>query len=80
MIRYASCDDMHALSELDRNISETELHSSIDMRHVTVSEENGKIVGRLRYGLFRNNTPFINMLYVIDGKRGKGLGSELCAF
>lgn len=80
MIRYASYDDLPALSDLDRHIPETELHSSIDMRHVIVSEENGKITGWLRYGLFWDNTPFMNMLYVIDGNRGKGLGSELCEF
>lgn len=80
MIRYAVCGDTNALSKLDRNVSEKELLNAVNLRRVIVSAENGKIVGWLRYGLFWDNTPFMNMLYVIDGERGKGRGSALCDF
>ncbi len=68
------------LSELDRHIAAAELCRSIDFRRVIVSTENGKINGWLRYGLFWDNIPFMNMLYVIDGERGKRIGTALADF
>ena len=80
MIRFASTEDLDALSELDGHISETELLNVIERRRVIVATEGGRILGWLRYGLFWDNLPFMNMLYVIDGERGKGLGTALCDF
>lgn len=80
MIRFAAENDLNALSELDEHISASELFNSVSSRRVIVSTENGKINGWLRYGLFWDNLPFMNMLYIIDGERGKGIGTELCDF
>lgn len=80
MIRFASTEDLDALSELDGHISETELLNVIERRRVIVFTKNGKINGWLRYGLFWDNLPFMNMLYIIDGERGKGIGTALCNF
>ncbi len=80
MIRFASTEDLDALSELDGHISETELLNVIERRRVIVATEGGRIFGWLRYGLFWDNLPFMNMLYIIDGERGKGLGTALCDF
>lgn len=80
MIRFASTEDLDALSELDGHISETELLNVIEQRRVIVAAEGGRILGWLRYGLFWDNLPFMNMLYIIDGERGKGLGTALCDF
>jgi len=73
-------EDLQMLSELDRHIAAAELCRSIDFRRVIVSTENGKINGWLRYGLFWDNIPFMNMLYVIDGERGKRIGTALADF
>lgn len=80
MIRFASEDDLDALMELDRHISAAELYNCVKLRRVIVSTENGRINGWLRYGLFWDNLPFMNMLYIIDSERGKGLGTALCEF
>lgn len=80
MIRFASTKDLDALTELDRHISAAELFNCVKLRRVIVSTENGRINGWLRYGLFWDNLPFMNMLYIIDGERGKGLGTALCEF
>lgn len=80
MIRFASTEDLDALSELDGHISKTELLYVIERRRVIVATEGGRILGWLRYGLFWDNLPFMNMLYIIDGERGKGLGTALCDF
>lgn len=80
MIRFAAIDDLDALSELDGHISAAELAEVIARRRVIVTAEGGRILGWLRYGLFWDNLPFMNMLYVIDGERGNGLGTALCVF
>ena len=73
-------EDLETLLELDCHIAAAELCRSVDFRRVIVSTENGKINGWLRYGLFWDNIPFMNMLYVIDGERGKRLGTALADF
>ncbi len=80
MIRYASTEDLDALAELDKHISSGELLNSVGLRRVIVSTENVKINGWLRYGMFWDNLPFMNMLFVNDGERGKGIGTALCDF
>lgn len=80
MIRFASTEDLEILSELDKHISETELLNVIERRRVIVAAEGGRILGWLRYGLFWDNLPFMNMLYIIDSERGKGLGTALCDY
>lgn len=80
MIRFASEDDLDALMELDRHISAMELYNCVKLQRVIVSTVNGRINGWLRYGLFWDNLPFMNMLYIIDSERGKGLGTALCEF
>lgn len=80
MIRFASTDDLDALSELDVHISETELLGVIERRRVIVASEGGRLLGWLRYGLFWDDLPFMNMLYIIENERGKGLGTALCGF
>ena len=42
--------------------------------------EDDKFVGWLRYNLFWDNTPFMNILYLLDNERGKGNGSRLVIF
>lgn len=78
MIRYAKAVDFAKLSELDAHISENELKSCIERQRIIIYEKNDFIVGWLRFGMFWDNTPFINMLYIIDGERGKGFGTALC--
>lgn len=80
MIRFASTEDLDTLSQLDGHISKTELLNVIERRRVIVVTEGGRILGWLRCGLFWDNLPFMNMLYIIDGERGKGLGTALCSF
>lgn len=78
MIRYAKFVDFAKLSELDAHISENELKSCIERQRILIYEENNCIVGWLRFGMFWDNMPFMNMLYIIDGERGIGLGTALC--
>ena len=42
--------------------------------------EDDQFIGWLRYNLFWDNTPFMNMLYFLDNERGKGNGSKLIKY
>lgn len=80
MIRYAATNDIELLLEHDKHISREELANSIKLNRVLVAYEGNKFIGWLRYNLFWDNTPFMNMLYIVDGERGKGYGGELTSF
>lgn len=45
-----------------------------------MAEENEKFIGWLRYNLFWDNTPFMNMVYLLDESRGKGYGKQLVSY
>ncbi|MBD5117507.1 MAG: GNAT family N-acetyltransferase [Ruminococcaceae bacterium] len=76
-IRFAAISDTDNLCKHDRHISKQELEASINMKRVYIAEEGDVFIGWLRYNLFWDNTPFMNMLYLLDGYRGKGNGKAL---
>ncbi len=80
MIRYADIQDLVVLKEHDRHISESELENIVPAKRVLVMHQGDDFMGWLRFGLFWDNIPFMNMLYVLDGYRGKGNGAELVSF
>ena len=80
IIRYANENDIEIISKYDKHISKEELVNIIKLKRVIVMYEGDKFVGWLRYNLFWDNTPFMNMLYLLDNERGKGNGSRLVIF
>ena len=80
MIRYAEQGDIPFLIQRDKHISKAELENSVRLKRILVLTVDGAPVGWLRYNLFWDNTPFMNMLYVLEDARGKGYGKELVAF
>ena len=76
-IIHASAEHASALHSLDRHIAEDELRALIAQGRVLILEEAECIRGWLRWNLFWDNTPFMNMLFVADSQRGKGLGRML---
>lgn len=80
MIRYANTDDIEFIKKYDLHISKTELKNLVILNRVIVIYEENSFIGWLRYNLFWDNTPFLNMIYLVDGQRGKGFGSKLISF
>ena len=76
-IRTAYPSDLEVLIAHDHHISPTELENLIRLGRVTVLEVDGQFAGWLRWNLFWDNTPFLNMLYLLDSYRSKGYGHEL---
>ena len=73
-ITHASAEHFPKLHQLDSHIAETELRSLIAQKRILILEDNGNLHGWLRWNLFWDNTPFMNMLFVVESRRGEGLG------
>lgn len=76
-ITTATPNDIDLLSLHDRHIARDELALLVQHGRVYIAWEDDRLVGWLRYNLFWDNTPFMNMLYILDGHRGKGYGRAL---
>lgn len=77
VIRTASRADIAFLSEHDRHIPLAELDEVIRRGRVLLLEVEGEPAGWLRWGMFWDNTPFMNMLYLLEGYRSLGYGRML---
>lgn len=77
MIRTATTDDLEFLARHDHHISREVMQGKIADSQVYVVTEGEDIVGWLRYGLLWDCVPFMNMLYVLEPYRRKGLGRQL---
>ena len=79
-IRYASDTDINLLMQHDKHITKNELKNSVYLSRILIAEEYNKFAGWLRYNLFWDNTPFMNMLYILEPYQRKGIGRQLVKF
>lgn len=80
MIQYAEIQDLSVLKEHDKHISESELRNILPAKKVLMMYQGDTFIGWLRFGLFWDNIPFMNMLYILDAYRGQGNGTRLVSF
>lgn len=78
-IGYAAMTDMEFLSRHDRHIRPRELEASVRRGGVLLARENQTPLGWLRWGLFWDDLPFMNLLFVLEPHRGHGCGTALVA-
>jgi ribosomal protein S18 acetylase RimI-like enzyme len=79
-IRTATQHDIEWLSVQDPHISRSMLERKISTHEVLLAEEDGIRAGFLRFGLFWDSIPFMNMLWVEPDRRGAGIGRQLVGF
>ena len=79
-IKAAELTDMAAILLYDKHISANELKNSIIQNKVLVAKRNDELAGWLRWNLFWDNTPFLNMLFLLDEYRRQGYGRQLVLF
>jgi hypothetical protein len=60
--RLASSSDLPFLGEVDRHVSSAVLTDVVSAERVMVVEVDGVAVGFLRWGLFWDQVPFMNLL------------------
>jgi GNAT superfamily N-acetyltransferase len=75
--RIATDSDLPFLSEVDRHVAHSDLADVVAARRVMVAEVAGAPVGCLRWGLFWDAIPFMNLLFVLAEQRGHGVGAML---
>lgn len=76
-IRPATLLDLPFLAANDVHINPAEREGVLRQGRILLVDVGGHPVGWLRWGMFWDNTPFMNLLYLLDGFRGLGLGRAL---
>lgn len=76
-IRMAQAEDFAFLSEHDRHIGPKELQEQIERGRILIAQQDGRTIGWLRWNLFWDNTPFLNLLFLLEEHRQKGYGRQL---
>jgi ribosomal protein S18 acetylase RimI-like enzyme len=79
-IRYVQEEDKDFWLDLDKHLPEDEFAKKIRDKMGYVLLENNVPVALLRYNLFWDNTPFMNMLYVQQEYQRKGYGRKLVEY
>ena len=79
MIRTAVPADLDGIRNYDRHIPVSRLEDCIRRGLVDVLEDNGTILGVLRWNLFWQSLPFLDLIFLDDSLRGRGFGSEMMA-
>jgi ribosomal protein S18 acetylase RimI-like enzyme len=76
IIRSAEIKDFLWIKKND-HITENILQDKIENREIYIVEEKGKLIGWLRFNLFWDTIPFMNMLYLLEEYRNIGIGKKL---
>ena len=80
IIRTAKMDDFEVLLKYDKHIKEDILKRKIENSTVIVAYSEDSFLGWLRFNYFWDEIPFMNMLFVLDDYRGKGIGSAMTSY
>lgn len=81
IIEHAQGIDIQQLAKLDRHIPPVRLEACVRDSKVYVLKDSensdARIVGVLRYSLFWQTIPFLDLLYLDETYRNKGFGTEM---
>ena len=80
-IEYASELDFQFIHDNDRHISKQLIKNKLKGKEIIIAkDQDNNVIGWLRYNYFWDNAPFMNMLYLNENYRSKGIGKELVGF
>ena len=78
-IRQAAEGDKNQILKYDGHIPYNKVEECIHNGLVYVLCDGGKIVGVLRYNLFWQSIPFLDLIFIGEACRGQGWGSRMMA-
>ena len=76
-IRLANRNDQQGVIKYDSHIHPSTVDKCIQDQLVYVLCDEENIVGILRYSLFWQSIPFLDLLYIDEAYRGKGYGRHM---
>ena len=76
-IRLANRNDQQSVIKYDSHIHHNTVDKCIQDQLVYVLCDEENIVGILRYSLFWQSIPFLDLLYIDEAYRGKGYGRHM---
>ncbi len=79
-IRVGSIADFELMSRYEHHITPEILEKCLSDGRILIGEVNGKFVGWLRWNLFWDIVPFMNMLHFEEDERGKGYGTKMVEY
>ena len=79
-IRYAESADRALWLEMDEHLSPREFERKARDGMCCMLLEDGLAAGVLRYGLFWDSIPFLNLLFVRETHQRRGYGTALMRF
>jgi len=79
-LTYVDASCYEYLKNHDKHISRETLLRKIDNKEIIILKEAEKIIGWLRYSLFWDSIPFMNLLMIQSSHRKKGLGKSIVEY
>lgn len=80
-IIYATESDYDYIKKHDHHLLESLIAQKIRQKEIYLfTTDDRVIVGWMRYGYFWDNTPFLNMIWIDEPYRSKGLGRKAVGF
>ncbi len=79
-IGFADEKDYDYLVANDRHVTPEMIRRRLEQNEIIVIRDDKQPLGWLRYGYFCDVIPFMNMLYIEEEHRRKGLGTRLVEF
>ena len=78
-IRLAVAEDKTKILQYDRHIHHNKVGECIHNGLVDVLCDGDKIVGVLRYNMFWQSIPFLDLIFIDEAYRGQGWGRQMMA-
>lgn len=75
-IKHPTDKEIPVWTSLDKHINAGEVKNIVNNKHGYFITTSGLPVGVLRYTIFWDNIPFINYMFIKDGHRKMGVGTE----
>lgn len=73
--------DVEYIRNRDHHISEDFIRSKVKQNEIYIMREQAVgVIGWMRYGYFWDNIPFMNLIWIDEPFRGKGMGSQVVRF
>ena len=79
-IKYAAMSDYDLLVRSDSHIRKEEWKKLIENNQALIFYADDTFAGWLRYNLFWDEIPFMNMLYFLEKYSGNGYGKQMVEF